>query len=266
MDFAPIPLEKPRRRVLLWVWLTLVIVVLLAGVYTAYSYLQRPSSARWLQYRAYLQDRQQYEDVLIKPGTHCDDSPFAFPTTGVVFGLWGQSYRPAHVHTGLDIFPGTEPGVTPIYAAYPGYLTRKADWLSSVIIRHPNDPLAPERQIWTYYTHMASEDGEVSFVSEAFPPGAEEIYVEAGTFLGYQGNYSGNPTNPTGLHLHFSVVKDDGNGVFLNELEIENTYDPTPYLNLAVNHEVNPEDFPVCKGEVTFEEWELVEEGVGYSP
>lgn len=264
MDLDPIPLEKPRRRIPLWVWLAFVVVIVMAGGYTAYRYLQRPSSARWLQYWAYLQDREQYEEVLLKPGMHCDGSPFAFPTSGVIFGLWGQSYRPGHIHAGLDIFAGTEAGVTPIYAAYPGYLTRKADWLSTVIIRHPSDPLEPGRQIWTYYTHMASEDGEMSFVSETFPPGTEEVFVEAGTFLGYQGNFSGNPTNPTGLHLHFSVVKDDGSGVFLNELEIKNTYDPSPYLNLAVNQEDNPEGFPVCLGEVTFEDWQLVEDGPGY--
>jgi hypothetical protein len=34
------------------------------------------------------------------------------------------------------------------------------------------------------------------------------------------------------MHLHFSVVKDDGHGKFLNELRIENTLDPSPYLGL----------------------------------
>lgn len=34
------------------------------------------------------------------------------------------------------------------------------------------------------------------------------------------------------MHLHFSIVKDDGNGRFLNELRIENTLDPSPYLRL----------------------------------
>ncbi len=265
MDFEPIPLEKPRRMIPIWVWLALAVVVLMAGGYIVYRILDRPDSARWLKYRAYLQDREAYDEITLKPGMHCDGSPFAFPTTGVIFGLWGQSYRPGHIHAGLDIFAGSQPGVTPIYAAYPGYLTREADWLSTVIIRHPSDPLQPERQIWTYYTHMASEDGLVSFVSEAFPPGTEEVYVEAGTLLGYQGNYSGNPTNPTGLHLHISVVKDDGSGNFLNELEIDNTYDPTPYFNLAVNHQDNPEDFPVCSGEVTYEDWQLAHDGEVYS-
>ena len=94
--------------------------------------------------------------------------------------------------------------------------------------------------------------------TEAFPPGTIEVYVEAGTFLGYQGNYSGDPDSPTGLHLHFSVVKDDGSGTFLNELDIRNTYDPSPYLGMSLNHAENADEFPVCPGEVAFEDWELV--------
>ena len=50
------------------------------------------------------------------------------------------------------------------------------------------------------------------------------MVIDAGTFLGYQGNYSGDPNNPTGVHLHFSIVKDDGLGYFRNELEIQNFY------------------------------------------
>ena len=100
---------------------------------------------------------------------------------------------------------------------------------------------------------MASQEGE-SFIVDDFPPGTKEVYVEAGTLLGYQGNYSGDPLNPTGMHLHFSVVKDAG-GVYLNELEIKNTYDPTPYFNLPVNHKTNEGAFPVCDGVVTYEDW-----------
>jgi murein DD-endopeptidase MepM/ murein hydrolase activator NlpD len=184
----------------------------------------------------------------------CGEAPFAFPTTGVIFGLWDQSYRPGHRHSGLDIFSGTEPGVTPVYAVYSGFLTRLPDWTSTVIIRIPDDPLHSGEQVWTYYTHMATKDGE-SFVSDEFPPGTTEVYVPAGTLLGYQGNYSGDPINPTGLHLHFSVVKDDGSGTFLNETEIRNMYDPSPYFGMAMNNNENPDEFPFCDGEVTYEDW-----------
>jgi hypothetical protein len=37
------------------------------------------------------------------------------------------------------------------------------------------------------------------------------------------------------VHLHFSIVKDDGQGKYLNELSIQNTLDPSPYLGLILN-------------------------------
>jgi len=162
--------------------------------------------------------------------------------------LWDDSFRPGHRHQGLDIFGAEDVGVTPVIVAYPGYLTRLPDWKSSVIVRIPSDPLEPGRQIWTYYTHMATKDG-VSYISDEFPPGTYEKLVDAGTFLGYQGNYSGDPNNPTGIHLHFSIVRDDGQGGFRNELEIKNTLDPSPYLGLRVNANENLDTVPVCENE-----------------
>jgi murein DD-endopeptidase MepM/ murein hydrolase activator NlpD len=168
------------------------------------------------------------------------------PTDGLIGFLWGDSFRPGHTHQGLDIFGGSPSGIVPVIAAYPGYLSRLPDWKSTVIIRIPIDPLQPGRQIWTYYTHMADQEGN-SFIAPAFPPGVNEIFVEAGTFLGFQGDFSGNPGNPTGVHLHFSIVKDDGQGQFTNELEIENTYEPSPYLGLSLNAKTNPDQIPVCE-------------------
>ncbi len=70
--------------------------------------------------------------------------------------------------------------------------------------------------------------------------------MEAGTLLGYQGNFSGAPGNPTGVHLHFSIVRDDGASQYLNELDIENTYDPSPYLGLPLNANSNLDQIPTC--------------------
>ncbi len=112
-------------------------------------------------------------------------------------------------------------------------------------MRLPQDPLDPTRQIWTYYTHMADPDG-VSLISEDFPPATHEVWVEAGTFLGYQGNFSGTPGNPVGVHLHFSIVTDDGSGHYTNELQIENTLDPSPYLGIQLNVHNSPQDIPNC--------------------
>jgi len=167
------------------------------------------------------------------------------PTNGMIGFLWDDSFRPGHRHQGLDIFSGKGVGETPIYAVYDGYLTRLVDWKSTVIIRIPSDPLQPDRQIWTYYTHMADPAGE-SLIAEAFPPGTKEVFVAAGTLLGYQGNYSGTPDTPTGIHLHFSIVKDNGKGLFLNELEIRNTLDPSPYFGLNLNGKKSHDLIPVC--------------------
>jgi hypothetical protein len=135
--------------------------------------------------------------------------------------------------------------VTPIIAAYDGYLTRDATWRSAVIMRVPRDPLNPNRQIWVYYTHMADAAGN-SFISEDFPPGTREVFVKAGTRLGSMGNYSGDPAHPVGVHLHISVVKDE-NGRYMNETDINNTYDPSPYLGLALNASENRDRIPVCE-------------------
>ena len=159
--------------------------------------------------------------------------------------LWGDAFGLRHTHQGIDIFAGTDIGITKVVAAYPGYLTRLPNWKSAVIVRVPSDPLKPGRQIWLYYTHMADSDGN-SFISEEYPAGTSEKYIEAGVFLGYQGDYSGDPNNPVGVHLHFSIVEDDGAGKFKNELEIKNTYDPSPYLGLPLNAYENRANIPLC--------------------
>ncbi len=224
-------------------WTALLVAVLTAGAYLYFNF--RKSSARLTQVGRWFYDPESLAGQKMKAGTRCGDAPFIFPTDGLVGFIWDDSFRPGHRHQGLDIFGGSEVGVTPVYAAYPGYLTRRADWKSSVIVRVPRDPLRPERQIWVYYTHMADPQGN-SYISEQFPPGATEIPVEAGTLLGYQGNYSGDPLNPVGVHLHISIVKDDGSGAFLNELKIENTYDPSPYFGMALNANENRDVIPFC--------------------
>ena len=181
----------------------------------------------------------------MEAGMQCQDAPFIFPTTGFIGYLWGDSFRPGHEHQGLDIFAGTEVGVTPVFSAYDGFLTRLPDWKSTVIIRIPNDPLQPGRQIWTYYTHMADEEGN-SFIDGRFPPGTYEVFIPAGTLLGKQGNYSGTPGNPTGVHLHFSIVRDDGSGGFMNELEIKNTLNPSPYFGMQLDTSLEGGIIPSC--------------------
>ncbi len=224
------------------------ISALIVGIVAAAAFLlwrSRPTGLRAAQVFAWLADPASRRDVVITAGSRCGAAPFIFPTTGVVGFLWGDSFRPGHRHQGIDIFAGTDIDVTPVIAAYPGYLTRLPDWKSTVIVRIPSDPLDPGRQIWVYYTHMADPNGN-SFISSDFPAGTYERYVGAGTILGRQGDYSGDPNNPVGVHLHISIVKDRG-GQFLNELDINNTYDPSPYFGLALNGKQNPNKIPTCE-------------------
>ncbi|MCC6147116.1 MAG: M23 family metallopeptidase [Anaerolineaceae bacterium] len=217
---------------------------LVAGIYFI---LRRPgNTGRNLKLYQFLDDPQGHAGWMMRAEERCGDAPFLFPTDGYIGFLWDDSFRPGHRHQGIDIFGGTEGGKTPVFAAYDGYLTRRQDWKSTVIIRIPDDPLQPGRQIWTYYTHMADPDG-ASFISPVFPPGTEEVSVKAGTLLGMQGNYSGSPGNPTGVHLHFSIVQDDGRGSYQNELEIKNTLDPTAYFGLPLNSHQNEGVIPLCQ-------------------
>lgn len=175
----------------------------------------------------------------------CPGAPFVLPSDGYIGLLWADPrgpYSSANPHQGIDIFSSSEPGLTPVYAAYDGYIRRESDWRSTLIMRIPSDPLQPSRQIWLYYTHMADRDGN-DFIVDAFEPGLSERFVKQGTLLGYTGDYNGSSPRSIGVHLHFSIVLDDGSGRYLNELEFDNTLDPSPYLGLSLNY--------VCAGDDT---------------
>ena len=234
---------RPYRSCILGL-LSVLFVLLLVGGYVIYRG-RTEGIGRMARLMAWFDDPSAHPDWTIRLGERCAEAPFIFPTQGYIGFIWGDSFRPGHSHQGLDIFGGGKVNVTPVVAAYPGYLTREPGWKSALIIRIPEDPLSPGRQIWTYYTHMADPRGN-SFISDQFPPGVREVFVQAGTLLGYQGNYSGDPGNPTGVHLHFSIVQDDGAGKYRNELEISNTLDPSPYFNLPLNAKSNAGVIPVC--------------------
>lgn len=168
----------------------------------------------------------------------CEGAPFILPADGFIGLLYADPrgpYSRLSPHQGIDIFSETDAGLTPVYAAYDGYVSREAGWRSSLIMRIPEDPLQPDRQIWLYYTHMADREGN-DFIEPAFPAGTYEVFVEQGTLLGYTGDYNGNATRNIWVHLHFSIILDDGNGRYTNELDFNNSLDPSPYLGLAVNY------------------------------
>lgn len=222
-----------KKKSVIILGLPIVLAGVLAGGYALYHYVIL--SAHWQKdAMTFILAPQEHADWVQPALTRCGLAPFQMPTSGYIGYLWDVSFRPLHRHQGVDIFGGTEPGVTPVYAVYDGYLTRQSDWKSSLILRIPDDPLHPGRQIWVYYTHMAMPDGS-STISADFPAGTKELLVKAGTLLGTQGNYSGTPDNPVGVHLHISIVRDDGHGRYTNELRIRNTYDPSPYFGLPLN-------------------------------
>lgn len=223
------------------------ITAVIVAAATAY-YMYRPNAERVGKFRQWMRDPAAHPEWKLAAASRCGSAPFIFPTDGFAGFLWGDSFGLRHTHQGIDIFAGTDVGIAPVVAAYPGYLTRLLDWKSAVIVRVPDDPLQPGRQIWLYYTHMADRFGN-SFIAPEFPAGASEIPIEAGTFLGYQGDYSGDPNNPVGVHLHFSIVEDDGTGEFKNELEIANTLDPSPYLGLPLNGYENRDRVPLCESQ-----------------
>ena len=168
----------------------------------------------------------------------CPGAPFILPADGFIGLMYGDPrgpYSTTHPHQGIDIFSNAEAGTIPVYAAFDGYLTREANWVSSLIIRVPDDPLQPGRQIWLYYTHMADREGN-DFIADDFPPGTHAKFVEQGTLLGYTGNYNGDSLRGVWTHLHFSIVLDNGQGGYTNELEFDNTVDPSAYLGLVVNY------------------------------
>lgn len=172
----------------------------------------------------------------------CQGAPFVLPSDGFIGLLWNDPAGPYNVfnrHTGIDIFGDGADGEIPVYAVYDGYLTRLDEWVSSVIIRH-DDPLQDGRTIWSYYTHMASVDGEESYIVNDFPRGTTEEFVEQGRLLGYQGRYAGNATFPVGLHVHLSLVLSDENGLFKNEAVLSNTLDPSPYFGMPLKIDTLP--------------------------
>lgn len=247
-------LSSPRR---IFEWLVdpghrrlKIAVVLLITLFSFYFLFQVIGYIRFIfdpRGQAFLQwaggNSETRADLITVQREACPGAPFVLPTDGFIGLLYEDPrgpYSTASPHQGIDIFSDTDPGVNPVYAAYDGYVTREDSWRSALIIRVPSDPLESGRAIWLYYAHMADREGN-SFIVDSFPPGTREKYVEQGTLLGYTGDYNGNASRTIWVHLHFSIVKDDGNGRYANELDFENTVDPSPYLGMALNYNCAPE-------------------------
>jgi len=237
------------KTILKWLILPLVIIITVSAGFFIYQ-IFRGTTPRTGRVITWIRNPQNHPDWEIEALSRCRKStPFIVPTDGYIGYLWDDSFRPGHRHQGIDIFTSESSGDTPVYSSFSGYLTRLPDWKSSLVIRVPQDPLHPQNQIWLYYTHLADLDGNTYIVSD-FPAGTSDLFVEEGTLLGYQGNYSGTIGKPVGVHLHFSIVMDDGNNSFLNELDIHNTLDPSPYFDLPLNGKSNQGIIPVCQNQL----------------
>jgi peptidoglycan LD-endopeptidase LytH len=221
-------------------WIRLMIVGLILGIgvfaaYRLYRWYRNSGTGSNNYIVEWLTDPASHEVLKSEAFSRCPNAPFILPTEGFIGLLWNDASAPYSFtsrHTGLDIFGYGTVGTIPIYAVYEGWLTRHEDWRSTVIIRH-DDPLQAGRTIWTYYTHMASYDGDTSYIHKAFPAGIYSVFVEQGTLLGYQGLY--NPPFPIAMHLHMSIVMTAEDGSFKNEAVLANTLDPSPYFGLELD-------------------------------
>jgi hypothetical protein len=227
---------KPERRPALTLFLIAGIVLMLAWLVINAIDL---GGARGRQFRQWVTGDEVARAPLVTVQREpCPGAPFILPSDGYIGLLYADPngpYSSAAPHQGIDIFSNADAGVVPVYAAADGYITREDGWRSALIQRIPDDPLQPGRQIWLYYAHMADQAGN-SFIEPVFPAGAREMFVERGTLLGYTGDYNGDSLRDIWVHLHFSIVLDDGSGQYSNELEFANTIDPTPYLGLPVHY------------------------------
>ncbi|MCP4420012.1 MAG: M23 family metallopeptidase [Chloroflexi bacterium] len=244
-------LRHPRYRLFKISLGSIIAIVTLYPVYQTVSIMRSlndPRSQSFVQWAT--GDSAAREDMITVQRDACPDAPFILPTDGFIGLLYEDPrgpYSGSNPHQGIDIFSNTTAGETAVYAAHDGYITRDSNWRSALIQRIPNDPLNPGNQIWLYYAHMADKGGN-SFIVDAFPPGTQEQFVEQGTLLGYTGDYNGNSVRTIWVHLHFSIVKDDGNGRYLNELQFANTLDPTPYLGMWLNYKDEGGNGSRCKG------------------
>jgi hypothetical protein len=236
-----------RKRRLAAVLLLIFVLILVTLLWMGFGYLRDPRGRAFLRWSR--GDVRSRDELVTTQREACPGAPFILPADGYIGLLYGDNrgpYSRANPHQGIDIFSPDRaiPGLVPVYAASDGYITRESDWRSTLIQRIPQDPFQPERQIWLYYTHMADAKGN-DFIHDAFPPGTRELFVEQGTLLGFTGNYNGESLRGIWVHLHFSIVLDDGSGKYRNELEFSNTVDPSPYLGMPLGAACAP-PVPTC--------------------
>ncbi len=169
-------------------------------------------------------------------GDRCPDAPWRLPTESDL-GMWWYTKALGFMGVGYQ-------NTVPVRAVADGLLTRRETWNDAVAIQH-DDPLHPGKQVWTFYGGMADEANEASYVADAFPPGSEDMPVETGDLLGYQGRWW---QGPLWVHTHFAITParadDSFPAALVNRadasdaplpyaLEKNGLLVPTPYLGLS---------------------------------
>lgn len=195
--------EPPKRRPGRLVLPLLALLLVLCGALILVGLAVQPRLAvaadQLLRLRAWFSDPVANPEWTVLGGQRCQpDAPMLMPTPGYIGFGWDDSFRPGHRHSGYDIFtPDGAVNVTPVIAAYDGYLTREPGWRSAVIIRHPDFPaIVPGAEIWTYYAHMASADGSESFIAPQFPAGTRELFVPAARSWATRATGQATPPTP----------------------------------------------------------------------
>ncbi len=233
-----------NRRYFATILVVLLVVAAASEIASTRAFLRNVEDPRTVAYAKWKTGDSEQRAALTTPVRgRCPGAPFLLPSSGYIALLYYHPrppYSASQPHQGIDIFSDQGPGKVPVYAAYDGFLTREDHWKSAVIIRVPNDPLQAGRQIWLYYAHMASDDGALSYIEDEFPAGTRERPVDQGDFLGFTGNYAGAAGHGVAVHLHFSIVKDDGTGHYANELDIANTLDPSAYFGMKLHYDCAP--------------------------
>ena len=107
-----------------------------------------------------------------------------------------------YLHDGIDIWQVDQRvNVEPVYAVCNGLLIPFTNWSFRIQCDSIDSIFqVPHRQVWVYYTHMANQNGSVSYILPEFRSGKPSSRVSQGQLLGYQG-IKGTEV----VHLHLSV-------------------------------------------------------------
>ncbi len=159
----------------------------------------------------------------------CEGAPWRLPSDARHGVRWDGDTA------ALYFFGRGSPGAVPVYAVADGFLSRVASTSNRpdmLAIRH-DDPLRPGRVLWALYGDLGrGSDGE-AFIVPAFAPGAQDVPVQAGQLIGYQGDWSGRPI-AMWTHVLFGLVEATPEGGLPVTLTPDDFIDPSPYLGLSI--------------------------------